>query len=135
MISSHLHVDAPEELVRTYLPAELTLSATDDAVSNVLSCLLVACGLGSVVSRVGIQPLLRPLDSAGVVEDVERSRMLWPVCRHGELTGMNSRPSVRGLVITEVDHRRLAGNLLVHHAVGVDELISRESSADYSAKW
>ena len=71
MISSRLHVDAPEELVRTYLPAELRLLATDDAVSNVLSCLLVACGLGSVVSRVGIQPLLRPLDSAGVVEDVE----------------------------------------------------------------
>src|SRR5829696_9117778 len=40
MISSRLHVVAPEELVRTYLPAELTLSATDDAVSNVLSCLL-----------------------------------------------------------------------------------------------
>src|SRR5215203_1356830 len=87
MISSHLHVDAPEELVRTYLPAELTLSATDDAVSNVLSCLLVACGLGSVVSRVGIQPLLRPLDSAGVVEDVERSNdaVAGQVCRHGEL--------------------------------------------------
>src|SRR5215203_1883622 len=84
---SACHHDAPGELVRTYLPAELTLSATDDAVSNVLSCLLVACGLGSVVSRVGIQPLLRPLDSAGVVEDVERSNdaVAGQVCRHGEL--------------------------------------------------
>jgi hypothetical protein len=70
-------------------------------------------------------------DSAGVVEDVERSRILWPVCRHGELE-RHERPalSVRGLVITEVDQRRLAGNLLVN---GADELINRRRIA--ARKW
>src|SRR5215204_4808619 len=65
--------------------------------------------------------------------------MLWPdrYAATANLSGMNCRParSVRGLVIADVDHRRLAGNLLVHHAVGADELINRRRIAARSGDW
>ena len=54
--------------------------------------------------------------------------MAEPVGRHGELD-RHERPAlpVGGLVVVEVDHRWLSGDLLVHRAGGTDELVADES--------
>ena len=70
--------------------------------------------------------LLRPLDSAGVVEDVERSMKLWPVRRHSELDRHERRhPLFVGLVMAEAITGGLPATSLYTAPVGADEFRPR----------
>ena len=72
------------------------------------------------------------LGSASVawLDDVEGSdeAVTEAIGRYGELDRHERPPvPVGGLVVVQVDHRRLPGDLLVHGAIGTDELVADEA--------